>query len=48
MYIELLKDLDLGLENKLDTKVKYLSGGAETISIFNNGCYEISRITTIR
>lgn len=26
-YIELLKDLDLGLENKLNTKVKYLSGG---------------------
>lgn len=26
-YIELLKDLDLGLEDKLDTKVKYLSGG---------------------
>lgn len=26
-YIDLLKDLDLGLENKLDTKVKYLSGG---------------------
>ena len=26
-YIELLKDLDLGLEDKLNTKVKYLSGG---------------------
>ncbi|MGO1368635.1 MAG: ABC transporter ATP-binding protein [Senegalia sp. (in: firmicutes)] len=26
-YIELLKDLDLDLENKLNTKVKYLSGG---------------------
>lgn len=26
-YMELLKDLDLGLEHKLDTKVKYLSGG---------------------
>jgi len=26
-YIELLKSLDLGLENKLNTKVKYLSGG---------------------
>ena len=26
-YVELLKTLDLGLENKLDTKVKYLSGG---------------------
>lgn len=26
-YIELLKGLDLGLEDKLDTKVKYLSGG---------------------
>jgi putative ABC transport system ATP-binding protein len=26
-YIELLKDLDLGLEDKLDTKVKFLSGG---------------------
>lgn len=26
-YVELLKDLDLGLENKLNTKVKYLSGG---------------------
>ncbi|MGO1528024.1 MAG: ABC transporter ATP-binding protein [Senegalia sp. (in: firmicutes)] len=26
-YIELLKDLGLGLENKLNTKVKYLSGG---------------------
>nr|WP_312668053.1 ATP-binding cassette domain-containing protein [Tissierella praeacuta] len=26
-YIELLKDLDLGLENKLNTKVKFLSGG---------------------
>lgn len=26
-YIDLLKDLDLGLENKLNTKVKYLSGG---------------------
>ncbi len=26
-YIELLKDLDLGLEDKLDTKVRYLSGG---------------------
>lgn len=26
-YIDLLKDLDLGLENKLDTKVKFLSGG---------------------
>ena len=26
-YMELLKDLDLGLENKLNTKVKYLSGG---------------------
>ena len=26
-YIELLKGLDLGLENKLNTKVKYLSGG---------------------
>ncbi|HLR21099.1 MAG TPA: ATP-binding cassette domain-containing protein [Tissierellaceae bacterium] len=27
MYTRLLKDLDLGLENKLNTKVKYLSGG---------------------
>ncbi|MCK9443649.1 MAG: ATP-binding cassette domain-containing protein [Tissierellaceae bacterium] len=26
-YISLLKDLDLGLENKLNTKVKFLSGG---------------------
>ncbi|NLN14834.1 MAG: ATP-binding cassette domain-containing protein [Tissierellia bacterium] len=26
-YVELLKDLDLGLENKLNTQVKYLSGG---------------------
>ncbi|MBU5439174.1 ATP-binding cassette domain-containing protein [Tissierella sp. MSJ-40] len=26
-YVKLLKDLDLGLENKLDTKVKFLSGG---------------------
>lgn len=26
-YIELLKDLDLGLEDQLNTKVKYLSGG---------------------
>lgn len=26
-YIKLLEDLDLGLENKLNTKVKYLSGG---------------------
>lgn len=26
-FIELLKDLDLGLENQLKTKVKYLSGG---------------------
>ncbi len=26
-YIELLKDLGLGLEDKLDTKVKFLSGG---------------------
>ncbi len=26
-YKELLLDLDLGLENKLDTKVKFLSGG---------------------
>lgn len=26
-YIELLKDLDLGLEDKLDTQVKFLSGG---------------------
>lgn len=26
-YIELLKDLDLGLENKLNTKVQFLSGG---------------------
>ena len=26
-YIELLKGLNLGLENKLNTKVKYLSGG---------------------
>ncbi len=26
-YKEILKDLDLGLENKLNTKVKYLSGG---------------------
>lgn len=26
-YVELLKDLDLGLENKLNTKVKFLSGG---------------------
>lgn len=26
-YRELLKDLDLGLEDKLDTKVKFLSGG---------------------
>ncbi len=26
-YIELLKTLDLGLENKLNTKVKFLSGG---------------------
>lgn len=26
-YAELLKDLDLGLENKLNTKVKFLSGG---------------------
>lgn len=26
-YVELLKDLDLGLEDKLDTKVKFLSGG---------------------
>lgn len=27
IYKELLKDLDLGLENKLNTKVKFLSGG---------------------
>ena len=26
-YIDLLKSLDLGLENKLNTKVKFLSGG---------------------
>ena len=26
-FIELLKELDLGLENKLNTKVKFLSGG---------------------
>lgn len=26
-YIELLRDLDLGLENKLNTRVKFLSGG---------------------
>lgn len=26
-YVEILKDLDLGLENKLNTKVKFLSGG---------------------
>lgn len=26
-YIELLRDLDLGLESKLNTKVKFLSGG---------------------
>lgn len=26
-YVELLKSLNLGLENKLDTKVKFLSGG---------------------
>lgn len=26
-YIEILKSLDLGLENKLNTKVKFLSGG---------------------
>lgn len=26
-YVELLKALDLGLENKLNTKVKFLSGG---------------------
>lgn len=26
-FIELLKELDLGLENKLDTPVKFLSGG---------------------
>ncbi len=26
-YVELLKDLDLGLEKKLNTKVKFLSGG---------------------
>ena len=26
-YVDLLKDLDLGLENKLNTKVKFLSGG---------------------
>ena len=26
-YIELIKTLDLGLENKLNTKVKFLSGG---------------------
>ena len=26
-YVELLKSLDLGLEDKLDTKVKFLSGG---------------------
>ena len=26
-YVELLKGLDLGLENKLNTQVKYLSGG---------------------
>lgn len=26
-YVNLLKDLDLGLENKLNTKVKFLSGG---------------------
>lgn len=26
-YVELLKDLDLGLENKLNTKVEFLSGG---------------------
>lgn len=26
-YAKMLKDLDLGLENKLDVKVKYLSGG---------------------
>src|SRR5699024_8949274 len=27
VYTKLLKDLDLGLENKLQTKVKFLSGG---------------------
>ncbi len=27
IYISLLKDLDLGLENKLNTKVRFLSGG---------------------
>ncbi len=26
-YVSLLKDLDLGLENKLNTKVRFLSGG---------------------
>lgn len=26
-FVELLKELDLGLENKLDTQVKFLSGG---------------------
>lgn len=26
-FVELLKELDLGLENKLNTKVKFLSGG---------------------
>ncbi len=26
-YVKLLKDLDLGLENKLNTKVRFLSGG---------------------
>ena len=26
-YIELLESIDLGLENKLNTKVKFLSGG---------------------
>src|SRR5690606_12110678 len=26
-YVEILKTLDLGLENKLNTKVKFLSGG---------------------
>jgi len=26
-YVEILKSLDLGLENKLNTKVKFLSGG---------------------
>ena len=39
-FITLLKEVDLGLENKLDTQVKFLSGGQKKSSLSYYGNIE--------